>query len=78
MMIGPWHKISAAREYLGGVSQRKIRGWVASGKLKHRRVDGVLYFATAWMDEFMLAGAEDTTKNEKVNTIVDEVMEGLR
>jgi excisionase family DNA binding protein len=76
-MLGPWHKIGPAAEYMGDVSKRKVREWVKSGKLKHRRIDGVLYFSVADMDAFMLAGAVDTPEQERVNKIVDEVMNGL-
>jgi hypothetical protein len=75
---GPWHKISAAGKYMGDVSQRKVREWVASGRLKHYRVDGVLYFSVSDMDEFMLSGQQDTPQAEKINAIVDDVIKGLQ
>ena len=77
-MLGPWKKIGPAAEYLGGVSQRKVREWVASGRLKHHRVDGVLYFSVSEMDEFMESGSQDQTKGEKINAIVDDVMKGIQ
>jgi excisionase family DNA binding protein len=77
MMLGPRKKIGPAAEYMGGVSKRKVREWVKSGKLGHRRVDGILYFSLADMDAFMMARAVDTPHQEKINAIVDEVMEGL-
>ena len=76
-MIGPWKKIGPAAEYLG-VSERKLRDWVSRALIQHRRVDGVLYFATEWLDAFMVAGAQETPTGEKVDKIVDDVMKGLQ
>jgi hypothetical protein len=72
-MLGPWKKIGPASEYLN-VSERKLRDWISRGMIQHRRIDGVLYFATEWLDEFMLNGTQDTPQVEKVNAIVDSVM----
>lgn len=76
-MIGPWKKIGPASGYLN-VSERKLREWISKGLIQHRRIDGVLYFATDWLDEFMLSGQQDQTKVERVNAIVDHVMKGLQ
>lgn len=76
-MIGPWKKIGPASEYLN-VSERKLRDWISRGLIQHRRIDGVLYFAAEWLDEFMLAGKLNQTKGEKIDKIVDEVMKDLQ
>jgi hypothetical protein len=56
-----------------GVKSRKVRDWVKRG-LRHSRVDGTLYFAKAWLDEWMLN--HEVTENE-IDQIVEDALRDL-
>ena len=69
-----WFKIPAAATY-SGLSERKMRDLLKEG-LRHSRLKtGTILIKRAWIDEYLESFEH---QENKVETIISEVMEGLK
>lgn len=69
-----WAKVPQIAEYMG-LSQRTVRDLLKQGLRASRMPSGTILIKYVWADEY-LEQFEDDGGN-RVNAIVDEVMEGL-
>lgn len=74
MQVDGWAKVKNAARY-SGVSERTFREWLKGG-LRHIRLNtGTILIKYSWLDAW-LESFEDDGGN-RVDAIVDEIMEGL-
>jgi len=67
-------RIREAAEYSGGVSVRTLRNWLKEG-LPHFRPGGTILIAYRDIDDWLEQFRVD---RNKLDAVVDEVMEGLK
>ena len=73
MLIG-WYDIGAITEYCRKVSKRTVETWIREEGLRFVRIRGKRFVKKEWLDEF-LESHEASNDNDRVDSIVNEVME---
>jgi excisionase family DNA binding protein len=70
-----WLKPKAAAEYCD-IGERTLRTWLKEDGLRFSKIRGTTLIKISWLDRFL--SEREISRNNELEGIVDEVMEGLK